>query len=63
MEQQKIVTKTCNLSNLQTDLNKKYDYGCCRNWLVVFNKNPLLWFLPLNKNDSGGGVFFDEDEI
>ena len=23
-----------------------------QNWMAVFNSNPFLWFLPLNKNED-----------
>ena len=43
--------------------SKKYNFGCYKNWTMIFNTNPLLWFLPVNKNETGDGCFFDEEEI
>ena len=34
-----------------------------QNWMAVFNSNPFLWFLPLNKNEDGDGCFFSEEDI
>lgn len=27
----------------------KYNYGKMKNFIAVFGRNPLLWFLPLSK--------------
>lgn len=42
---------------------KKFDYslGCARNFLAVFGKNPLLWFLPVIVNAHEDGVTFTQN--
>lgn len=41
----------------------KYDFGYYKNWVAVFNTNPLLWFFPVNSNTKGEGLFFITKEI
>jgi len=49
----------------QCDKKKKipnYDRGIRKNFLTVFGKNPLLWFLPVKVHDDEEGVNFNEKE-
>lgn len=36
-----------------------YNYGIFKNWVSVFNWNPIYWFIPVNANLNGKGIFFD----
>lgn len=37
--------------------NLKYDEGCYTNFVAVFNRNPFLWFFPVNRNEEQDGLF------
>lgn len=34
-----------------------FNIGKYKNFVSVFNKNPLLWFFPFSPNREGGGLF------
>ena len=40
-----------------------YDFGLWKNWVAVMNYNPFLWWVPVNANTRGRGVFFNPKEI
>ena len=35
-----------------------YDLGTYRNFQIIFGESPLEWFLPINPNIEGEGLFF-----
>ena len=47
----------------QGKILNNYDLGVFRNFCVVFGKNPLVWFLPLNLNLAGSGLVFEKADI
>jgi hypothetical protein len=36
----------------------EYDQGCYNNFVAVFGKNPLIWFLPIYANYEGEGIAY-----
>lgn len=47
--------------NLDEQLDKmkkiNYDEGSYKNFVAIFNKNPFLWFFPVNRNENENGLF------
>ncbi len=54
--------------NIQTykPLKSKYDIGIWKNWIQVYGKNPLLWFLPIRsefrENGYNNGINFEQND-
>jgi hypothetical protein len=53
----------CMERNKRNTKEHKYDFGYYENFCSVFNTNPFLWYLPLNINLRGKGIFFENEEI
>ena len=47
-------------------LKSKYDIGVWKNWIQVYGKNPLLWFLPIRsefrENGFNNGINFEQND-
>lgn len=48
-------------------VTKEYNFNMYQNWISVFGKNKILWFIPLNldsgKPEGDGVVFFKSSKI
>ena len=47
-------------------LKSKYDIGLWKNWIQIYGKNPLLWYLPIKsefkENGFNDGINFQQND-
>ena len=53
----KTTLEYCEKSRNKKKKEYSFDEGIRKNFIAVFNANPLLWFFPVNKNEEGYGFF------
>ncbi len=43
-------------------IKSNYNLGCYKNFIAIFGKNPLFWFLPIFPNYDGEGLSFERND-